>query len=200
MLILSRFKAVKIWDKSVRQFDWRAAGSNEVWKDLMKKGCKSFRIKQVFKEQYLSSNPLIKESFSFYWGSIQTMFLSVSCPTEPKKVVTCADSRDVKIRLEDWWGLYELSTQGVVPEWVGHVTTMIGHPQPLFKVRGQHTIVSVQMEDIDLNKYAFRSERTSPSRPPDDVILVEPIAQISESAPLGIFAPSPILWSTYTIF
>ena len=32
---------------------------------------------------------------------------------ELRKVVTCADGRDVKIRLEDWWALYELSTLGL---------------------------------------------------------------------------------------
>ena len=49
------------------------------------------------------------------------------------------------------------------------------------------------MEDIDLNKCVFCSLKELPYRssPPDDVILVERIAQISESAPLGIFAPPP---------
>ena len=66
---------------------------------------------------------------------------------------------------------------------------------PLFKVRGQHTIVSVQMEDIDLNKYPFWSERTSLSRPPrwchfggtncSDLWICSP----------WYFCPSPILWS-----
>ena len=67
-------------------------------------------------------------------------------------------------------------------------------PTPPLQSQGStYDGISVQMEDIDLNKYPFCSLKELPhrSRPPDDVILVERITQISESAPLGIFAPPP---------
>ena len=59
---------------------------------------------------------------------------------------------------------------------------------PLFKVRGQHTIVSSEMRYIDFANMRVVLWKNSPIRslypPLDDVILVERIAQISESAPL----------------
>ena len=59
---------------------------------------------------------------------------------------------------------------------------------PLFKVRGQHTIVSSEMRYIDFANMRVVLWKNSPIRslypPLDDVILVERIAQISESVPL----------------
>ena len=80
---------------------------------------------------------------------------------ELKKVVTCADGRDVKIRLEDWWALYELSTLGL--------RSMAGtrdchHRTPTDSLQSQGS-TNDSIRDIDYG-CAFSFSKNFPAPPP----------------------------------
>ena len=77
------------------------------------------------------------------------------------KVVTCADGRDVKIRLEDWWALYELSTLGL--------RSMAGtrdchHRTPTDSLQSQGS-TNHSIRDIDYG-CAFSFSKNFPAPPP----------------------------------